>query len=101
MLGVAAVEDEYGKQMTIAAIEVEGEQVLLVDVDNDGTMDALIVDENYDNQIDPNNEIYDIQDCNIESQDLIQMSMQQNDLYYESNDGMPDYMNDADVSSMA
>ncbi len=101
VLGVEAVEDEYGNQMTIAAIEVEGEQALLVDVDNDGTMDALIVDENYDNQIDPNNEIYDIQDCNIESQDLIQMSMQQNDVYYASNDGMPDYMNDADVSSMA
>ena len=101
VLGVESVEDEYGNQMTIAAIEVEGEQVLLVDVDNDGTMDALIVDENYDNQIDPNNEIYDIQDCNIESQDLIQMSMQQNDVYYASNDGMPDYMNDADVSSMA
>lgn len=101
VLGVEAVEDEYGNQMTIAAIEVEGEQALLVDVDNDGTMDALIVDENYDNQIDPNNEIYDIQDCNIESQDLIQMSMEQNEVYYASNDGMPDYMNDADVSSMA
>ena len=101
VLGVEAVEDEYGNQMTIAAIEVEGEQALLVDVDNDGTMDVLMADENYDNMIDPNNEIYDIQDCNIESQDLIQMSMQQNDVYYASNDGMPDYMNDADVSSMA
>ena len=101
VLGVEAVEDEYGNQMTIAAIEVEGEQALLVDVDNDGTMDALIVDENYDNQIDPNNEIFDIEDCNIETNDLIQMSMQNNDVYYASNDNMPDYMNDADVSSMA
>lgn len=101
VLGVEAVEDEYGNQMTIAAIEVEGEQALLVDVDNDGTMDALIVDENYDNQIDPNNEIFDIEDCNIETHDLMQMSMQQNEVYYASNDGMPDYMNDADVSSMA
>ena len=101
VLGVEAVEDEYGNQMTIAAIEVEGEQALLVDVDNDGTMDALIVDENYDNQIDPNNEIFDIEDCNIETNDLMQMSMEQNEVYYASNDGMPDYMNDADVSSMA
>lgn len=101
VLGVEAVEDEYGNQMTIAAIEVEGEQALLVDVDNDGTMDALIVDENYDNQIDPNNEIFDIEDCNIETNDLMQMSMEQNEVYYASNDVMPDYMNDADVSSMA
>lgn len=101
VLGVEAVEDEYGNQMTVAAIEVEGEQALLVDVDNDGTMDALMVDENYDNQIDPYNEIYDIEDCNIETNDLIQMSMQQNEVYYASNDNLPDYMNDADVSSMS
>lgn len=101
VLGVEAVEDEYGNQMTVAVVEAEGEQALLVDVDNDGTMDALMVDENYDNQIDPYNEIYDIEDCNIETNDLIQMSMQQNEVYYASNDNLPDYMNDADVSSMS
>lgn len=101
VLGVEAVVDIEGNQMTVAAIEVEGEQALLVDVDNDGTMDALMVDENYDNQIDPYNEIYDIEDCNIETNDLIQMSMQQNEVYYASNDNLPDYMNDADVSSMS
>ena len=101
VLGVEAVVDNEGNQMTVAAIEVEGEQALLVDVDNDGTMDALMVDENYDNQIDPYNEIYDIEDCNIETNDLIQMSMQQNEVYYASNDNLPDYMNDADVSSMS
>lgn len=101
VLGVEAVVDNEGNQMTVAAIEVEGEQALLVDVDNDGTMDALMIDENYDNQIDPYNEIYDIEDCNIETNDLIQMSMQQNEVYYASNDNLPDYMNDADVSSMS
>ena len=101
VLGVEAVVDNEGNQMTVAAIEVEGEQALLVDIDNDGTMDALMIDENYDNQIDPYNEIYDIEDCNIETNDLIQMSMQQNEVYYASNDNLPDYMNDADVSSMS
>ena len=101
VLGVEAVEDEYGNQMTVAVVEAEGEQALLVDVDNDGSMDALMVDENYDNQIDPYNEIYDIEDCNIETNDLIQMSMQQNEVYYASNDNLPDYMNDADISTMA
>lgn len=101
VLGVEAVVDNEGNQMTVAAIEVEGEQALLVDVDNDGTMDALMIDENYDNQIDPYNEIYDIEDCNIETNDLIQMSIQQNEVYYASNDNLPDYMNDADVSSMS
>ena len=101
VLGVEAVVDNEGNQMTVAAIEVEGEQALLVDIDNDGTMDALMIDENYDNQIDPYNEIYDIEDCNIETNDLIQMSMQQNEVYYASNDNLPDYMNDADISTMA
>lgn len=100
VLGVEAVVDNEGNLMTVAAIEVEGEQALLVDVDNDGTMDALLVDVNHDNQINPHNEIYDVADCNVETNDLIQVSMQQNEGYYVSNDNLPDYMNDADVSSM-
>lgn len=103
ILGVEAVVDAEGNPMTVAAIEVEGEQALLVDVDNDGTMDALIVDDNYDGQIDPYQEIYDISDCDIETNDLMQgMAAEQDpNMYMAYNDDMPDYMNDADVSAMA
>ena len=103
ILGVEAVVDAEGNPMTVAAIEVEGEQALLVDVDNDGTMDALIADDNYDGQIDPYQEIYDISDCDIETNDLMQgMAAEQDpNMYMAYNDDMPDYMNDADVSAMA
>jgi len=103
ILGVEAVVDAEGNPMTVAAIEVEGEQALLVDVDNDGTMDALIADDNCDGQIDPYQEIYDISDCGIETNDLMQgMAAEQDpNTYMAYNDDMPDYMNDADVSAMA
>ena len=102
VLGVEAVVDENGNPMTVAAVEVEGEQALLIDVDDNGTMDVIMVDENYDGQI-SDNEIYDISDAQICSADLHQqMAASQNpDMMYAYNDGMPDYMNDADVSSMA
>ena len=102
VLGVEAVVDEYGNEMVIAGIEVDGEQALLVDVDNDGMMDAIIVDENGDNMIDFENEVYDASDLQIGTDDLMQqMAVQDNDMYLASNDDMPDYMNDADVSCMA
>ena len=102
ILGVEAVVDAEGNPMTVAAIEVEGEQALLVDVDNDGTMDLIIADVNGDNQIDPYQEVGDISGYDIETNDLMQGMAEQNpDMYLASNDGMPDYMNDADVSAMA
>lgn len=102
VLGVEAVVDEYGNEMVIAGIEVDGEQALLVDVDNDGMMDAIMIDENGDNMIDFETEVYDASDLQISTDDLMQqMAVQDNDMYLAYNDDMPDYMNDADVSAMA
>ena len=98
VLGVEAVVTDEGDQMIMAGIEVDGEQALLVDVDCDGTMDCLVVDADYDGMIDAD-EIIDVSDANIEVGDLVQMH--DNDMYLAANDGMPDYMNDADVSTMA
>lgn len=102
VLGVEAVVDEYGNPMTVAAVEVEGEQALLIDVDDNGVMDVIMVDENFDGQI-SDSEIYDISDAQISAADLQhQMAASQNpEMMFAYNDGMPDYMNDADISSMA
>lgn len=102
VLGVEAVVDEYGNPMTVAAVEIEGDQALLIDVDNNGVMDAIIVDENHDGYI-ADNEIYDASGAQIHTADLEHhMAASQNpDVMYAYNDGMPDYMNDADISSMA
>lgn len=102
VLGVEAVVDPQGNPMTVAAIEIDNEQALLVDVDNNGMMDVIMVDENHDGQI-SENEIYDASEAQIATADLQHHMAASQDpgMLMASNDGMPDYMNDADVSSMA
>ena len=102
VLGVEAVVDPQGNPMTVAAIEIDNDQALLVDVDNNGMMDVIMVDENHDGQI-SENEIYDASEAQIATADLQHhmAASQDPNMLMASNDGMPDYMNDADVSSMA
>lgn len=102
VLGVEAVVDPQGNPMTVAAIEIDNDQALLVDVDNNGMMDVIMVDENHDGQI-SENEIYDASEAQIATADLQHHMAASQDpgMLMASNDGMPDYMNDADVSSMA
>ena len=102
VLGVEAVVDPQGNPMTIAGIEIDGEQALLVDVDNNGMMDVIMIDENHDGQI-SENEIYDASEAQISTADLQNHMAASQDpgMMLACNDGMPDYMNDADVSSMA
>lgn len=92
---------ENGEVMNVALTEIDGEQRLLVDVDNDGTIDVLIHDDNH-NDIIEENEIYDISSANISVDDLHQMQAAQNgDLLYANDDGMPDYIDDADTTFFA
>ncbi len=102
VLGVEPVVDPQGNPMNAAVVEIDGEQALLLDVDNSGTMDIIMADENGDGQI-AENEIYDFSDANVTVEDLQQhmYSDEQAQGYLASNDGMPDYMNDADISSLA
>lgn len=94
---VETVTDEYGNEITIAAVEIEGDQVLLVDGDNDGIIDVAVCDENHDGEI----EVIDISDGQMPIDELQQMAaFQNNEGLYACNDDLPDYMNDADVSSM-
>lgn len=100
VLGVETVQGPNGQPMTIAGLESDNEQALLVDIDNDGQFDVLLHDDNGDGQL-QENEVYDISSANVEVADLEQATANQNGMQYASNDGMPDYMNDADISSMA
>ena len=102
VLGVETVEDETGRSRIMAGIEVEGHQGLLVDVDNDQVMDVMMVDMNNDGQI-TSNEVADIAELNISVDDLQQhIAANQNPQgLLACNDGMPDYVNDADISSLA
>lgn len=101
VLAVETVTDESGNTITIAAVEIEGEAALLYDVDNNGEMDYAIQDLNCDNEI-ADNEIIPISDGQIETSDLQQlMDNDGTGNYLAYNDDMPDYMNNADISTMA
>lgn len=100
VLGVETVQGPNGQPMTVAGLESDNDQALLVDIDNDGQFDVLLHDDNGDGQL-QENEVYDISAAHVEVADLEQATANQNGMQYASNDGMPDYMNDADISSMA
>lgn len=100
ILGVETVQGPNGQSMTIAGLESDNDQALLVDIDNDGQFDVLLHDDNGDGQL-QENEVYDISSANVDVADLEQAMSNQYGMQYASNDGMPDYMNDADISSMA
>lgn len=97
VLGVEAVQNGYGEIMNVALVECEGDQALLIDVDNNGVMDVLLHDDNYDGEI-QESEVHDISGAGLEVADLLQaQAAQEGDVFYASNDDMPDYINDADT----
>lgn len=91
VLGV--VQDESGAY--VGGMVVDGQEVLLVDVDGDMTFDAMVVDANGDGQI-SDNEIVDITGEQIAVNDFANMA-DTNGNMYASNDLEPDYLNDAPV----
>lgn len=96
VLGVEAVQDGEGNIMNVALVECEGDQALLVDVDNNGAIDILLHDDNSDGQL-QDTEIHDISEAGLEVADLIQaQAASEGDVLYAANDDMPDYVNDAD-----
>lgn len=96
VLGVEAVQNEDGQIINIALVEHEGDQALLVDVDNNGSIDVLLHDDNGDGQL-QESEIHDISGAGIDIADLMEVqAAQEGDFFYASNDDMPDYINDAD-----
>ncbi|MDE7081596.1 MAG: hypothetical protein K2O78_08090 [Muribaculaceae bacterium] len=96
VLGVEAVQNADGQIMNVALVECEGDQAMLVDVDNNGTIDVLIHDDNGDGYI-QESELHDISGAGLDIADLMQaQAAQEGDILYASNDDMPDYMNDAD-----
>lgn len=96
VLGVETVQREDGQVMNVALVECDGDQALLVDVDNNGSIDVMLHDDNGDGQL-QESEVHDVSGAGIEVADLMQaQAAGEGDLLYASNDGMPDYVNDAD-----
>lgn len=98
VVGTDSVYDEDGNIMNVALLESEGDQALMVDVNNDGIMNVLIHDDNYNNNIEEN-EIHDITDQRIQYSGLQALDESQPHDYLTSapDDNMSDYVNDADL----
>lgn len=81
--------DMNGETVDVAAIEVNGRQGLLIDVNQDGTADVAAVDINGNGQLDQG-EVGDICAANVQMPEQTP-----GDQYMASADDLPDYMNDA------
>ena len=102
ILGIHEATLENGTEVTMGQLAVEGQDVIVVDIDQDGTFDALIVDANGDGQID-SNEIQDIQGDGL-TVDALQQQMDAQDAQinnYLADDTQPDYINDADATGFS
>lgn len=94
VLDYETITNEDGSQMDLAVISVDGQEMGLYDVDQDGIADLLAQDTNNDNQITPN-EIEDISTEDISMQPFHDEYIAQNDPAMHD----PDYINDGDVES--
>lgn len=99
VLAVEQVVNEDGTKMNVGLLEAsDNNQALLVDIDNDGTFDVLLHDDNSDGLL-TENEVYDVSSVNATVEELQQLMDAQSDSmgYCSRNSDMPDYVNDADV----
>lgn len=100
VLGVSEVTLENGSAVTVGQLTVDGQEVLVVDVDQDGTFDLLAMDVNQDGEI-TSEEMVDIQEDNLTVNALQQTMEAQESSSNLYADNLPDYTNDADTSSFA
>ena len=96
ILGVSNETLEDGSQVTIGHLQQQGDDVYVVDVNQNGQFDILMHDDNGDGVI-TSDEVYDITDQNLSVASLQQQSAMQNGDYLAQNN-QPDYINDANPS---
>lgn len=107
VLGVYENVTDEGVHQTAAVLTNGSEVAAVVDVDGDGMADILAVDDNHNGQIDEG-EVVDFSDMNVHMSDYQQQyvaqqcaeQQQMDDMAYNaSDDGMPDYDNNAYIDA--
>lgn len=91
VLSVETVATEYGT-MDVATLDVDGDEVYLVDLDQDGQADVGVMDFNNDGQL-TQEEFVDIRDAGV----MIPNAPNSNQDILLASGNAPDYTNDADV----
>ena len=100
IVGVGSIEGGDGSIIEAGYGTVDGHQAVFADTDGDGLVDTVLIDANDNGQLDPG-EVISAEGANITIEDLAMEAamnggtMMSEQLY----EGMPDYTNDADVSS--
>lgn len=101
IIGVTQVEDENGDLHDLGVGTVDGHDAAFLDLEGDGEVDTVIIDENDNGEVDID-EVYDAGGSGISMSDMIAQAdyggaAPDDGLYND----MPDYTNDADTSSLA
>lgn len=94
VMGYETVTNEDGSQMDVAVVGVDGQPVMVADLNQDGIADVIATDENQNGMLEEN-EIHDISDQQLAMQpfqDAANVNMGHDIAQAE-----PDYINDADV----
>lgn len=94
VLAYETVSGADGSQMDVAVVSVGGQEFGVYDVNQDGTADLMVADENNNQQIEEN-EIHDISSENVSMQALHDDYIAQNDPFMQD----PDYINDGNVDN--
>lgn len=99
VLSYETVTGEDGNLMDVAVVEIEGETAAIIDVDRDGTADALIAGWNGNGIIDPE-EVNNIEHQQISMADLAANVAQQPqvDIYEPVANNEEDYNNNGDIN---
>lgn len=90
------ITNEDGSQMDVAVVAVDGEPVIIGDLNQDGIADVIASDENLNGQLEAN-EIQDISGQQLAMQPLHDAVDPNMGGYIAQNDTDPDYTNDANV----
>lgn len=100
VLSFETVTTDLGTDMDVAVFSVDGVHAALVDTDQNGDADVMVVDSNMNQVFDENDEIVDVSDRNISMQpfcDAVNTDDDIEDITAQNDDMTSDYVNDANV----
>lgn len=95
ILGVETVQTPDGHNMDVVGVAMGDDVALFVDLEQDGTLDLFIHDDNGNNQIEEN-EIHDISDAHLHMSDL-GIEVDHNDYYMTSDEDPVDNYDDLNI----
>lgn len=95
VLSYDTITDNDGNEMDVAVVSASGQEIIIADVDQNGTADLMASDLNSNGQLEEN-EIVDVSEDNIAMQPLEEAANANDDMIAQTDD--IDYVNNADVN---